>query len=79
MDVIYLSLRMIKFHTQSSAFVYRQNNEYELVVFDIYMRILDRYIMRWTPILKLQNVKYAKEKILKSKVSKAVKIICYFL
>ena len=43
MDVIYLSLRMIKFHTQSSAFVYRQNNEYELVVFDIYMRILDRY------------------------------------
>ena len=61
MDVIYLSLRMIKFHTQSSAFVYRQNNEYELVVFDIYMRILDRYtwifIMRLTTILEKQNVK----------------------
>ena len=42
MDVIYLSLRMIKFHTQSSTFVYTQNNEYELVVFDIYIRILDR-------------------------------------
>ena len=45
MDVIYLSLRMIKFHTQNSIFVCKQNNEYELVVFDIYMRILDRYII----------------------------------
>lgn len=44
MDVIYLSLRMIKFHTQSSTFVYKQNNAYELVVSDIYIRILDRYI-----------------------------------
>ena len=43
MDVIFLSLRMIKFHTQKSTFVYKQNNAYELTVFDIYITILDRY------------------------------------
>ena len=43
MDVIYLSLRIIKFHTQSSTSVYTLNIAYELLVFDIYMRILDRY------------------------------------
>ena len=70
--MLYISLRMIKFHTQSSTFVYKQNNAYELVVSDIYIRILDRYI-------EIAKCKISQEKILKSKASKAVKIICYFL